>query len=78
MLEGEQLNVIALVTPDNERFVFKYDDDSIEETIAQLRAYAADPEISLTWEQASYLTRRIREMEHTHQLVSDRTKYLRE
>ena len=53
------LNVLALVKG-AERFVFVYDDDSREETIAAIRDHAADPTVSLNWFDAAVLTERAR------------------
>lgn len=71
MLERKEMNVLGIKKGD-ERFIFFYDDDSIEQLIEQLRVYAADPDISLNWEDASCLTRRVREMEQQHNLVIER------
>ncbi|MCU0704107.1 MAG: hypothetical protein MUF18_09050 [Fimbriiglobus sp.] len=53
------LNVLALIKG-VERFVFVYDDESREETIAAIRDQAADPVVSLNWFDAAVLTERAR------------------
>lgn len=64
------LNVLALVKG-AERFVFVYDDDSREETIAAIRDKAADPSISLNWFDAAVLTERARKQTGETQPVPD-------
>jgi len=54
------LNVLALVKG-VERFVFVYDDDSREETIAAIRDQAADPTVSMSWFDAALLVQRARQ-----------------
>ena len=54
-----ELNVLALVKG-AERFVFVYDDDSRDETIAAIRDHAADPAVSLNWFDAAVLVERAR------------------
>jgi len=55
------LNVLALVR-DGHRFVFLYDDNSIETMLATLSEYANDPELEFTWYDAAMLAQRVRQM----------------
>ena len=66
------LNVLALVKG-AERFVFVYDDDSRDETIAAIRDQAADPSVSLNWFDAAVLTERARKQAIDAQPVLDDT-----
>lgn len=66
------LNVLALVKG-AERFVFVYDDDSRDQTIAAIRDQAADPSVSLNWFDAAVLTERARKQAVDAQPVPDDT-----
>ena len=57
---GQEFNVLALVKG-RERFVYVFDDDSRQELIDAVRDHAADPRLSLSWFDASVLTRKARE-----------------
>lgn len=57
---SSDVNVLALVKG-RERFVYVYDDDSQQELIDAVRDHAADPRLSLTWFDASVLTRKVQE-----------------
>ena len=52
-----EINVLALVKGP-ERFVFFYDDESIDQMLALLGRYAADPELNFTWYDAAVLSQR--------------------
>jgi hypothetical protein len=54
---SSDVNVLALIKGP-ERFVYVYDDDSRQELIDAVRDHAADPRLSLTWFDASVLTRK--------------------
>jgi hypothetical protein len=54
------VNVLALVKG-QDRYVYVYDDDSQTELIDAIRDHAADPNLSMTWFDATVLTRRARE-----------------
>jgi hypothetical protein len=57
---SSEVNVLALVKgPD--RFVYVYDDESQEELIDAIRDHAADPSLSLSWFDATVLTRKARD-----------------
>jgi hypothetical protein len=55
-----ELNVLALVKG-AERYVFIYDDRSQSELFAAFQDQAANPQLSLTWFDATVLTRKARE-----------------
>jgi hypothetical protein len=57
---SSEVNVLALVKG-RERFVYVFDDDSRQEFIDAVRDHAADPRLSLSWFDASVLTRKARE-----------------
>ncbi len=65
-----ELNVLALVKG-VERFVFVYDDDSRDDTIAAIRDQAADPGVTLNWFDAAVLTERARKQAGEPQPVPD-------
>jgi hypothetical protein len=55
------INVLALLKGD-ERYVFLYDDHSIEQVLQTIGRYAADPELSFTWYDAAVLSQRVRKL----------------
>ena len=55
------VNVLALVRDDH-RFVFLYDDDSVDTMLATLSQYASDPELEFTWHDAAMMAQRVRQM----------------
>jgi hypothetical protein len=55
------INVLALLKG-NERYVFLYDDRSIEQVLQTIGRYAADPELSFTWYDAAVLSQRVRKL----------------
>ena len=58
---SDSVNVIALVR-DEHRFVFVYDDHSIDTLLVTLSEYAEDPELEFSWYDAAKLSQRVREM----------------
>lgn len=60
-----ELNVLALVKG-AERYVFVYDDLSQTELLDTFRDQAADPELSLTWFDATVLAQKAREQAQGH------------
>lgn len=54
------VNVLALLK-NGERYVFLYDDQSLETLMKTLGQYASDPELSFTWYDAAVLSQRIRQ-----------------
>ena len=53
------VNVLALLK-NGERYVFLYDDQSVETLLQTLGRYASDPELSFTWYDAAVLSQRVR------------------
>ncbi|MEO2012897.1 MAG: hypothetical protein ABGZ53_00850 [Fuerstiella sp.] len=58
---SKSMNVLALVRDDH-RFIFLYDDDSVETMLTTLSQYASDPELEFTWYDAAMLAQRVRRM----------------
>lgn len=57
------INVLALMKGE-ERFVFLYDDESVDQTLVTLGKYAADPELNFSWYDAAVLSQRIRQIQN--------------
>ncbi|MEZ6062798.1 MAG: hypothetical protein R3C19_20845 [Planctomycetaceae bacterium] len=55
----KSVNVLAIVR-DGHRYVFLYDDDSIDSILSTLSQYASDPELDFTWHDAAILAQRVR------------------
>lgn len=55
-----EFNVLALVKG-AERYVFVYDDQSVDALIHSLRDHAANPRLSFSWFDAAVLTEKLRE-----------------
>jgi hypothetical protein len=55
------VNVLALLKGE-ERYVFLYDDQSINQVLQTLGRYAADPELSFSWYDAAILSQRVRQL----------------
>lgn len=55
------INVLALLKGD-ERYVFLYDDRSIEQVLQTIGRYAADPDLSFSWYDAAVLSQRVRKL----------------
>ncbi len=55
---AQEFNVLALLKGD-ERYVYVYDDDSRQALLEQLRAHAAQTDLSLNWFDAAVLTEKI-------------------
>ncbi len=55
----QELNVLALIKG-QERFIFVYDDESVDTLIDEIRNQAADPAVTLNWFDAAVLTQRVR------------------
>lgn len=53
------LNVLAIMKGD-ERYVFVFDDESLDKLRQTLRAYAEDPELSFNWIDAGILMQKAR------------------
>ena len=54
------VNVLALLK-NGERYVFLYDDQSLETLLQTLGKYASDPELSFSWYDAAVLSQRVRQ-----------------
>jgi hypothetical protein len=52
------VNVLALVR-DGQRYIFLYDDNSMDTVLEKLADFAADPELDFTWHDASVLSERV-------------------
>jgi hypothetical protein len=63
-----EVNVLALIKG-QDRYVFVYDDESHEQTIDAIRDHAADPELNLSWFDASVLIRKAREQVRVRRLI---------
>ncbi|MFN9719844.1 MAG: hypothetical protein ACK58L_14180 [Planctomycetota bacterium] len=63
---SKAVNVLALVR-DGQRYVFLYDDDSVETVLEQLADFAADPDLDFTWYDASVLSQRVLELQDQQQ-----------
>lgn len=55
-----EFNVLALIKG-AERYVFVYDDQSLDSLITCLRDHAADPRLTFSWFDAAVLTDKARE-----------------
>ncbi len=58
---GRAVNVLALVR-DGHRYVFLYDDNSVETVLGTLSEYASDPELDFSWYDAAVLAQRVRRL----------------
>ena len=61
---SQGVNVLALLKGE-ERYVFLYDDHSLDQVLQTLGRYAADPELSFTWYDAAVLSQRVRQLSET-------------
>jgi hypothetical protein len=66
------VNVLALLK-NGERYVFLYDDQSVETLLQTLGRYASDPELNFTWYDAAVLSQRIRQQAHPCSLPEPHT-----
>ncbi len=64
------LNVLAMVR-EHHRFVFVYDDHSIDTLLETLSQYAEDPDLEFTWYDAAMLAQRVRGMLEQQQAQED-------
>lgn len=58
---SKAVNVLALVR-DGHRYVFLYDDESVDSVLTKLGEYATDPELEFTWYDAAMLAQRVRRL----------------
>jgi len=56
------VNVLALVR-DGQKYIFLYDDNSVQQVMSQLAEFAADPELDFTWYDAATLSQRVRDLQ---------------
>jgi len=68
------VNVLALVR-DEHRYVFLYDDRSIQTVLGRLSASASDPELDFTWYDAAVLSQRVRKMAEQRQFDLGETSF---
>ncbi len=54
------VNVLALLK-NGERYVFLYDDQSVETLLQTLGKYASDPDLNFSWYDAAVLSQRIKQ-----------------
>jgi len=66
----KSVNVLAIVR-DSHRYVFLYDDSSIDTVLSSLSQYASDPELDFTWHDAAILSQRVRALRRQHAAVED-------
>ena len=66
----KSVNVLALVR-DGHRYVFLYDDNSIETVLSTLSDYASDPELDFTWHDAAVLAQRVRKLRENRVQTED-------
>lgn len=58
---ANSVNVLAMVR-DEHRFVFLYDDQSVETVLATLSQYAMDPDLEFTWYDAAMMAQRVKRL----------------
>lgn len=56
------VNVLALVR-DGQKYIFLYDDNSVQQVLSQLADFAGDPELDFTWYDAATLSQRVRDLQ---------------
>lgn len=62
---ARELNVLALLKG-KDRYIFVYDDGSLEQLLDVFQDQAADPEMSFTWFDAAVLGNKAREQASRH------------
>jgi len=67
---GSAVNMLAMVR-DGQRYVFLYDDSSIEALREKLAEFAEDPELDFTWHDAASLSRRVRQLSGDSELLAE-------
>lgn len=67
---AQGVNVLALLK-NGERYVFLYDDQSLETLLQTLGKYASDPELSFSWYDAAVLSQRVRQTPTDHASVPE-------
>ncbi len=56
----QALNVLHLIT-DDQKYIWIFDDANRDATLRQIAQFAANPELSFSWDDAETLKRKIRE-----------------
>ncbi len=64
------VNVLAMVR-DGQRYVFLYDDASVDALRAKMAEFAEDPELDFTWHDAATLSRRVRQLSGDSELLAE-------
>lgn len=62
---AKSVNVLAMVR-DEHRFVFLYDDKSVDTVLATLSQYAMDSELEFTWHDAALMAQRVKRLMEDH------------
>ena len=57
----QETNVLAIVKPSGEEYIFFYTDEEEPETIMTFCRFASNPELSFNWDDYVTLSKRIRE-----------------
>jgi hypothetical protein len=58
---AETINVLALVKDDN-RYIFIFDDDNIDEMLRQFGRFAGDSSLNFTWYDADLMREKARQL----------------
>lgn len=56
------VNVLAIVR-DGQKYIFLYDDSSVQQVLSQLAEFASDSELDFTWHDAAILSQRVRDLQ---------------
>lgn len=68
----DTLNVVAMIRDkQNDKFIFLYDNESIDELYDQIQVLAADEELGLTLQQVVLLCRKVRERQMANEYDSN-------
>ena len=59
MIRYDGINMIALIK-DEERYIFMYDDSSLDELLRTFGKLASNPELNFTWYDAAVLSQKVR------------------
>lgn len=71
---SKSMNVLALVR-DGHRYVFLYDDNSVDTVLTTLSDYASDPELEFTWYDAAVMAQRVRTLIEQQQFEEEMPGY---
>lgn len=67
---SKAVNVLALVR-DGQRYVFLYDDHSVDTVLLKLAEFASDPELDFTWYDAAMMSQRVRQLQAEEKEVAE-------